>query len=64
MINRLVARFLSSEKDVFRGMNVGAKGPLLVRLLGDPLNGLNDPRLEKIACGMQSNTTQLSPFCF
>ena len=28
-------------------MNVWAKGPLLVSLLGDPLNGLNDPRLEK-----------------
>ena len=28
-------------------MKVWAKGPLLVRLLGDPLNGLNDPRIEK-----------------
>ena len=49
MINRLVARFLTSEKDLFRCMNVCAKGPLLAQLLGDPLNGLNDPRLEKIA---------------
>ena len=27
MINRLVARFLTSEKDLFRRMNMGAKGP-------------------------------------
>ena len=43
MINRLVAPFLTSEEDLFRRM------PLLARLLGDPLNGLNDPGLEKIA---------------
>ena len=48
MINRLVAKCLTSEKDLFRRINVWAKGPLLARLLGDPLNGLNDPRLEKI----------------
>ena len=29
-------------------MNGRAKGPLLVRHLGDPSNGLNDPPLEKI----------------
>ena len=58
MINRPVARFLTSEKDLFRGMNLWPKRPLLVRLLGDPLNGLNDPRLETL----QFNTTQLSPF--
>ena len=43
MINRRVARFLTSEKDLVCRMKVWAKGPLLVRLLGDPLNGLNDP---------------------
>ena len=37
MINRPVARFLTSEKDLFLRINMGAKGPLL----GDPLNGLN-----------------------
>ena len=60
MINRLVARFLTSEKDLFRPMNVWAKGPLLVRLLGDLLNGLNDPRLETIAwnAAVQYHPTQ------
>ena len=43
MINRLVDKFLTSEKDLFRRINVRGKGPLLARLLGDPLNGLNDP---------------------
>ena len=60
MINRLVARFLTSEKDLFRRINVWVKGPLLARLLGDPLNGLNDPRLEKIAlnAAVQFHLTQ------
>ena len=37
MISRTVARVLTSEKDLFHRMNVWAKGPLLVRQLGDPL---------------------------
>ena len=65
MINRLVAKFLTSEKNLFRRINLWAKGPLLARLLGDPLNGLNDPQIEKKLSGtLQFNTTQLSPFCF
>ena len=48
MINRLVAKVLNSEKDLFRRINVWAKGPVLAWLLGDPLNGVNGPRLEKI----------------
>ena len=49
MIIRLVARFFTSQNDLFRRVNLWAKGTLLARLLGDPLNGLNDPWLEKIA---------------
>ena len=64
MINRLVARSLTSDKDLFRRMNVWAKGPLLARLLGDPLNGLNDPRLEKNDwnSAVQYHPTQSLPF--
>ena len=45
-------------------MNLWAKGTLLARLLGDPLNCLIDPWLEKLPGTLQFNTTQLSPFYF
>ena len=41
-------------------MKLLAKGPLLIQLLGDPLNGLNNPPLEKIAwnAAVQYHPTQ------